>query len=208
MGLNFKYLLYFQKDRIWDILKGMDEYCDTAGMKPATIRFPDYDLVIPLTSSWGEENIISHDKSEIDFAISMNFEEDPALIDYLINQGNTLEVRSPPGDDTPHVFSIGFIYLTVYPHLINHYAFEKPSNLSLFMFDTTGTKMSLLFSESISIRKTFIKILRNFQGVAGIFDREIDGGELFWFRGKEYALDVGDVYMLPEQIEETIRRGW
>jgi hypothetical protein len=68
--------------------------------------------------------------------------------------------------------------------------------------------MSFLFSESESIRRTFTELLENYDGVSGIFDREIDYGQLFWFMGKQIEKDVESVYMLPEEIEEMLRRGW
>ena len=68
--------------------------------------------------------------------------------------------------------------------------------------------MSFLFSESESIRRTFTELLENYDGVSGIFDREIDYGQLFWFMGKQIENDVESVYMLPEEIEEMLRRGW
>jgi len=43
--------------------------------------------------------------------------------------------------------------------------------------------------------------------VCGILDLEIDYGRLFWFGGREVEASVGDVYMLPEEIEEMLRRG-
>lgn len=208
MGLNYNYLLYFKRDQLWDVLQGLSDYCDTEGMKPTTIQFPDHDLVIPLMSSWGEKDVIPFDKQYIEFAILMNFEEDPTIFEYLSDRGDDLENRSPPEDGKVNIYSIGFIYLTVYPDLLQHYAFKKPSDLCLLGFETAGTRMSFLFSDSTSIRKTFVDILRRFNGVTGVFDREIDGGELFWFKGKEMSLDVGCSYMLPDEIEETIRRGW
>jgi len=33
-------------------------------------------LVLPIMSSWGEENVIPYDKPKFEFALSMNFEED------------------------------------------------------------------------------------------------------------------------------------
>ncbi len=52
MGLNYKYMLYFHKDQLWEVLKGLSDLCDREGMKPTTIQFPDHDLMIPLMSSW------------------------------------------------------------------------------------------------------------------------------------------------------------
>jgi hypothetical protein len=208
VGLNYNYLLYFKKDKLWDVLQGLAAYCDTEGMKPTTIQFPDHDLVIPLTSSWGEKDMIPYDQPEFEFALSMNFKEDPAILDYLINRDGDQFDRSPPEDGQVKVYSIGFIYLTVYADLSQHYGFKKPSDMVLFKFGTTGTKMSILFADSTSIRKTFIDLLARYKGVIGIFDWENDYGELFWFKGKHLQFSLSRNYLLPEEIELELQRGY
>lgn len=208
MGINHNYLLYFKKDQLWDVLKGLAEYCDTKGMKPTTIQFPGHDLVIPLMSSWGEKGLIPYDSLEIDLAISMNFEEDDAIIDYIINRDGISFDRSPPEDGSPRIQSIGFIYLTVYTDLSHHYAFKKPTDMVLFKFGTTGTKMSFLFSESTSIRKTFVNLLEHNHGIAGIFDWENGYGELFWFRGRHLQFSLSSNFLIPEEIELELKRGY
>ena len=170
MGLNYNYLLYFSQAQLWQVLQNLGDMCDTEGMAPTTIQFPDHDHTIPLMASWGEKPIIPHNKPEIEFALSMNFEEDEAIADYLRNRDGEQFDRSPPKDGKPKIHSIGFIYLTVYTDLSQHYAFKEPNNLCLLEFGTTGTRMSILFSESDSIKKTFIKFLEDNHGIAGIFD--------------------------------------
>lgn len=208
MGLNYNYLLYFKHDRLWDVLQGLSDYCNTEGMKPTTIQFPDHDMVIPLTSSWGEKDVIRFDKPEIDFAISMNFEEDEAILDYLRNRDGDQFDRSPPEDGQVKVYSIGFIYLTVYTDLLQHYGFKKPSDMVLFNFGTTGTRMSFLFADSTSIRKTFTELLVRFKGLIGIFDWENDYGELFWLKGRHLDFRLSSNYLCPEEIEKELQRGW
>ena len=208
MGLNFNYLLYFPKEKIWEVLKSLSEGCDTEGMKPTTIQFPDHDLALPLTTSWGESAVVPYNQSKYEFAISMVFEEDQAILEYLTNRGDDLEERSPPEDSTPNRYAIGFIYLTVYADLDKHYGFTQPNEMVLFEFGTTGTRMSLLFSESTSIKETFIKLLENHQGICGIFDWENDYGELLWFKGEEMSFRLSSNYLLPDQIETELSRGW
>ncbi|MBE0687476.1 MAG: hypothetical protein IH585_15915 [Anaerolineaceae bacterium] len=67
--------------------------------------------------------------------------------------------------------------------------------------------MSILFSESESIRRTFSKLLENYNGVTGIFDWENDYGELFWFKGKTMQQSLSNNYLLPEEIEVELKRG-
>ena len=208
MGLKYKYLLYFQKDQLWKVLRGLGEICDTEEMQPTTIKFPDHDLVIPLTSSWGEKTVIPYDQPEFELALSMNFVEDPAILDYLINRDGDQFDRSPPEDGQVRIYSIGFIYLTVYTDLSQHYGFKKASDMVLFKFGTTGTKMSFLFADSTSIRKTFIDLLARYKGLIGIFDWENDYGELFWLKGRAMSVRLSSNYLLPDEIELELQRGY
>lgn len=209
MGLNYNYLLYFNKDRLWDVLLGLAEICDTEGMTPTTIHFPDHDLVLPLMTGWGQGSEQAHDKPEYSFAISMYFDEDAAILDYLHNRDGDRYDRSPPDEQAIEQVAIGFIYLTVYADLSKHFAFkDKATDMVLLEFGTTGTKMSMLFEESASIRKTFIKLLARFQGLIGILDLEIDYGQLFWFKGEEVEFTPSDNYLLPEELEKELKRGW
>ena len=208
MGLNYNYLLYFKRDRIWDALQGLGEISDTEGMKPTMIHFPDHDLVLPLMSSWGEKSEFQHDKPELKFDTSIYFDKDPAILEYLHDRDGEEYDRSPPEENRGNQFAIGFIYLTVYADLSQHYAFKKPTDMVIFEFGTTGSRMSWLFEESTSIRNTFIKLLEKFDGICGILDREVDYGELFWFKGKKLQTSVLSIYILPDEIEEMLDRGW
>lgn len=208
MGLNFNYLLYFPKDRLWEVLRDLGEKCEPTGNQPTKIQFPDHDLILPLAISWGKSNVLPCDQAEYEFAISMVFDEDPAILEYLTNRGDDLAERSPPEDGTSNRYAIGYIYLTVYADLSQHYAFDVPNQMVLFKFGTTGTRMSLLFSESTSIKKTFIKLLEDHHGICGIFDWEVDYGELFWFRGEEMQFSLSSNYLLPDEIEAELTRGW
>jgi len=208
MGLNYSYLLYFKQDHLWDALTGLAKICNPVDPPPTTIHFPDRDLILPIATDFLEANEVLYDEPEIKFAISMVFKEDEAILDYLDNKEDDWIRRAPPDFDGAARVSIGFIYLTVYTDLSQHFAFKKTTDLVLFRFGTTGTRMSFLFSESESIRRTFTELLENYDGVSGIFDREIDYGQLFWFKGKQIEKDVESVYMLPEEIEEMLRRGW
>jgi hypothetical protein len=166
------------------VLTDLSTLCEPAGGQPTTIQFPDHDLTLPLAISSGESNLVPSDHPKYELAISMVFDEDPAILDYLADRGDDLEERSPPEDGSLNRYAIGFIYLTVYADLERHYGFDLPINMVFFEFGTTGTRMSFLFADSISIKKTFIKLLKDHQGIFGIFDWENDYGELFWFRGR------------------------
>ena len=211
MGLNYRYLLYFKRQRLWEVLNGLGEMADLGGMAHTTVHFPGHDQVLPLTTSFGKPNEIQHDAPEYEFILSLYFEQDAAILDYLQDRDGREWDRSPPDDDAGSRVAIGLIYLTVYADLSQHYAFKEPTDLALFAFDTTGTRMSMLFEDSTSIRNTFITLLERFDGLIGILDREVDYGELFWFKGKTYPpyeQSVLHVYTTPDEIEEMLKDGF
>jgi hypothetical protein len=154
MGLNHNYLLYFKREHLWDALQGVAKIAEGIDPPPTTIHFPDHDLVLPIATGFQEENELPYNKPEIDFAISLLFNEDEAILDYLSSNHDDWIHRAPPKEGGIEQVAIGFIYLTVYVNLSKHYAFKKPTDLVLFRFGTTGTRMSFLFSELESIRQT------------------------------------------------------
>jgi hypothetical protein len=204
MGLNFNYLLYFKREHLWDALQGVVEIAKPYDHARTTIHFPDHDLFLPIMTGFQEGSELQHDQAELNFVTSLIFEEDKAILDYLLNNGDEGVQRSPPETVGINRVAIGFIYLTVFADLSQHRAFKKPTDLVLIKFGTTGTHMSMLFEDSKSIRKTFINLLERYHGVSGIFDREVDYGQLFWFKGKQVETNVLSVYMLPEEIEEML----
>jgi hypothetical protein len=208
MGLNYNYLLYFKKEHLWDALQGVVRIAERSDPFPTTVHFPNHNLVLPIVTGFQEENELSYDKPEFKFDISLFFDEDKAILDYLSHNGSADAYRAPPDPDGIRRVAIGLIYLTVYADLSEHYGFQKPSDLVLFSFGTTGTRMSILFSESESIRRTFSELLENNAGVIGIFDWENDYGELFWFNGKSMQVSLSNNYLLPEEIEAELKRGW
>ena len=85
---------------------------------------------------------------------------------------------------------------------------KKADDQIIFEFGTTGTQMSLLFANSTSIRETFIRLLEKNQGLCGVFNREVDWPELFWLKGKRYSKSIRSAFMLPEEIEDELKKGW
>jgi hypothetical protein len=207
MGLDYNYLLYFKRECLWDALQGVAKISELDNHPPTTIHFPDHDLVLPIRSGFRQEHDQPHDKAEYNFDASLKFEVDDSIWDYVCSRMNNLNLLEAP-DDSVNQVAIGYIYLTVYADLSQHWAFMKPTDLVLFQFGTTGTHMSRLFNESDSIRKTFTKLLEKHRGVCGIFDRENDGGEVFWINGLRVREYIDNVYMHPDAIEETIKRTW
>jgi hypothetical protein len=209
MGLDYNYLLYFERDYLWDALWGVVKIAEPHH-PPTIIRFPDRELVIPLDSWLLKEKEVHHSNPEFSFSIVLRFEEDEAIQDYMISRGRWEgeTERSPLIMGERDQVMIGYIYLTIYADLSQLWAFNKPIDLVLFKFGTTGTRMSLLFSESESIRRAFSSLLENHHGVCGIFDRENYGGEVFWWKGLHVREYIEDVDISPDEIEDILRRGW
>ena len=99
MGLNYRYLLYFKRQRLWDVLNSLAEMADSGGMATTTVHFPGHDQVLPLTTSFGKPNEIQHDAPEYEFILSLYFEQDPAILEYIQDRDDHEWDRSPPDDD-------------------------------------------------------------------------------------------------------------
>ena len=208
MGLDFSYLLYFKREHLWEALQGVAAIAEQHD-PPTRINFPDHELAIPLDSWLLEEKEVQHDDPEFNFSIVLRFEEDEVIQDYVysIYRGEGETDRSPPNTEETNQVMIGYIYLTVYNDLSRLMTLKKPTDLVLFDFGTTGTRMSMLFDDSTSIRNTFVELLERCQGVCGVFNREYGGSELFWLEGKHLSEWVGDAYIEPEEIERMLRKG-
>ncbi|NMC47448.1 MAG: hypothetical protein GYA52_11545 [Chloroflexi bacterium] len=205
MGLDYSFRLYFNKARIWDVLQGVVEI-GQPHHPPARILFPDHVLEIPLDAWVARSNEFHCDNPELQFATVLNFAEDEPLWEYVTERDHSDEqYRSPPGDGNPRMISIGYIYLYIYQDLSDRHPLNLPVDLVLFEFGTTGTRMSILFEYSMSIRKRFTELLQRFHGVCGVFDRELEG-EVFWFHDLLVDPQPCDPWALPEQIAQDLDR--
>ena len=200
MGLDFSYLLYFKRENLWEALQGVVAIAETHE-PPIKIQFPDHELYIPLDSWTLKDRRVHHDDPDFGFDTVLRFDLDDGIDEYLSDRYYETDGRSPPEPDADNKAAIGYIYLGINNDLSREYPDNDVDNLVLFDFGTTGTRMSLLFSYSTSIRKTFLELLRKYHGVCGVFNREAGGGEVFWFKGREMAIDIDDQYMLPDEIE-------
>ncbi len=194
MGIDFSYMLYFRRTQVWDVLQGVIDIAQPH-QTPAEICFPDHILTFPL-HTWGlPEQGIHCDDAEIRFALVLYFAEDKAVLDYTSRYTKEYYLRSPPPDDMRKI-SVGYIYLTIYQSIPDH----VQSDWVLFDFGTTGTRMSLLFDESISIRDTFKELAQKYHSVCAVFNRE-SGGIVFWLNDHDIPDKMnGDPFLLPEEI--------
>lgn len=205
MGLDFSYLLYFKRQHLWDAMQGLVAIAEPHE-PPIAIQFPDHELLIPLDSWILKDKQVHHDDPDFSFATVLRFELDDEIEEYLGDRYYEGDSRSPPEENEEKKVYIGYIYLGINNDLSREYPEHEVSDLVLFDFGTTGTRMSLLFSYSASIRKTFTELLEKHHGVCGVFNREYGGGEVFWFKGRRMSHHIEDQFMPPDEIEVILRK--
>lgn len=205
MSTNFSYLLYFNRDQLWNALQGVVNIAEPFH-PPTPIHFPTHILPIPLKTYNLPEEGYQFDDPELDFDPILKFEEDEAIIDWIYSgyRGGEDADHNPLKMDQDGKVAIGYIHLTVYNDLSQILTLNKPNDLILFDFGTTGTKMSRLLDYSTSIRKAFVELLERSKGVCGVFNRE-NGGDLFWLKGQHFDKRIEDAYTHPDEIEELLR---
>jgi hypothetical protein len=204
MGLDFSYLLYFQRKDIWDVLQGIGEIADPY-KPPALIVFPDSLLPLPLKPFGTQQKYYNYDDREFQYAISLRFPVDEAIYGYVVRRDKNTDLIDPAKTSALQYTYIGYIYLTVHNDLAALHPENPKTDWVLFNFGTTGTSMSVLFMESISIRKIFLELLVKYRGVCGVFNRE-EAGDVFWSKGRELDEVIPDPWLLPDEIERKVTR--
>ena len=204
MGLDYKYLLYFQRGRLWDAVQGVAAVADP--LEPGTrIQFPGGERIFPFGIwKFNDEQPKSSD-GEFRFTTSLFFEEDAYVSEYIRDLYKKDPDRSPPEPDKGNKYSIGFIYLYVYNDLSRYTKGFTETDLALLDFQSAGTSMSLLFEESPSVRSLFRGLLEDYGGVGGVFDNEYEG-RVFWWKGREVDLSIRSAYVSPTEIESLLKR--
>jgi len=193
--MDYEYLLYVERDALADVLVRLGDLVDPSD-EPTVLHGPDRTVVLPYATWADTPHQLSWDDpaSSWQFAITLCFDPDEAITDYL-RPRHALD----PAADSPQHFDargrarIGYVYLTVHR--------QAPDGLALLSFGTPGSSMSVLFSESDSIRRTFVGLLESGGGVYGVFDRE-DPADLFWWRGREVDVRLPTAEMSLADIEE------
>jgi hypothetical protein len=202
MGLDYSYLLYFDRKLQWEALQVVVDI-SVPHHPPTKILFPDHELSIPL-ESWSSNNgVLKYNDPELQMHTSIYFEEDDAILDYLQDRNGDKNLRSPPEGNLNPKVSIGYIYITIYNETSQRYPDIGSKNYVAFDFGTTGTSMSMLFYYSHSIRSTFVKLLERVPGICGVFNRE-DDGSIFWYKGQHLSIEIANPYMSLAEIESVV----
>ncbi len=162
---------------------------------PTRVVFPDHELLVPLMSWSDNHGVLRHDDPVLHFHFSLTLEEDEAIQYWRRNLGNP-----DPAPGMPvKMATVGLIYLNIHSPDSAFFDETPAGGLVAFDFGTTGTRMSLLFDESPSIRAAFLGLLARVPGVCGVFNRE-DSGEVFWMDGEPVDNHLDDPYLPPRDI--------
>ena len=202
MGIDFSYILYFERKRQWDAFQAVVNIASPQ-QPPLTILFPDHELKVPLETWVDKKGVLRYDEPELELHFVIYFEEDEAIRYYRRAIKEETYYRSPPDAVKPRMLPIGYIYLTIHNPTSGWYEGRNAEDIVAFNFGTTGTRMSLLFDESTSIRKTLVELLERVPGLCGVFNRE-DSGEVFWYRGQLRSDYIQDPYLLPDEIKSLL----
>ena len=65
--------------------------------------------------------------------------------------------------------------------------------------------MSILFQESLSIRREFIKFLERYQGLAGVLDFEKETLELFWLKGMILGEEIPGKLVMLDELKDLVK---
>lgn len=199
MGLDYSYILYFDSEKQWEVLQAVADF-SAPHHPPVKIIFPDHELTFPIETWPWKEGIIKSNDPEMAFQISMNFEEDEAIRDYCQRLDNEIPDRKPPDELKPRTVAIGYIYLSIDQYANENSVGSEMDTLVAFNFGTTGSRMSILFDESNSIRRKFVELLERIPGVCGVFNRE-ESGKVFWYKGQTLDEEIPDPYLTPSEIK-------
>ncbi len=186
MGLDYRYLLFFDRDSELDVLRHLADISagrpdETSVEVPESGDFPYRTETLPFRASGGTPSHLWWDDPapEWNFATVLAFEPDDAIRFYQ---------RDDPRLDAQGRHEIGYIYLTVHRRM-DEWASGADEDVVLFEFGATGSKMSAMFSESESVRRAMVRLLEDSRGVCGIFDWE-DHATLYWWRGRELDVEL------------------
>lgn len=200
MGLDFSYLLYFPRENLWDVLQSLASLCRPSDL-PTLIVFPDHMLPLSMEPWDKKDRMMRFDEEEFGFTLSIYFPLDEAIREYA--QRAFSEHYQEMAKESPLGFPIGYVYTTVNNGVKIPDSPRNDPKLALIEFGTTGTRMSLLFSESDSIRRRFCELLNKHAGICGVFNMENDG-EVIWWKGRNVQWRIGDPFLHPDDIQQEI----
>ena len=167
MGLDYSYVLRFRREQLKEILLAVVERAKPRSGPPVEVILPGGEETIPLPFWVLPEQIrpASFDhRFPPFFGTSLWFEPDEPFERYVAAQ--TAEGHPLPRDARGRI-DLGYVYLSLY---------MKPTkdnpDLEFLDFDFTPAtrQMSMLFAASESVRRFFVQLLEEHNGISGKFE--------------------------------------
>ncbi len=178
MGLDYDYKLRFKREQLGEILLAVADASQPNENPPLEVILPGGAEVISLPFSllWPKVSSISCDAEDfqdfLSFGTSLWFESDALLERYAKAQAAE---GHPLRRDEQGRLNIGYVYLTVMlksqpgrPRTPETEARDRLPYLD-FTFTPATSQMSLLFAGSESVRRFFISLLEQHNGIRGEF---------------------------------------
>lgn len=203
MGIEYSFLLYFERPHLWDTLLGIAAYAQPAKL-PTLISFPDHLVSLPF-DGFITERIIPSESHDISFTTRLYFAPDPQILAFLMQERKPVSLPElTPLPDGSKGVPVGPIYLHVHTDLRHLHQGVYQPELSLVQVEAASTPMSMAFVDSFCMRERFCQLLAELNGVCGVLNME-DYGRLIWLNGKEMDDDLSDPWLSPAEIEERVR---
>jgi len=166
IGLEYEYGLRFRYEDLYGILEDLAQNATVVEGREIDVILPEWRITLPFTSHFKSEPIYLDESTKtLSFDISLYFKPDDEIELYIKEQeeylgasdGDFVNYRCPR-DDQGRV-AIGYIYLYI------SFSFENNMKFANLAFASATTRMGILFTNSPSIRQTFIDFLISHNGL-------------------------------------------
>ena len=165
MGLDYAYSLRFRRNQLAEILLAVADIAKPLPYPPLEVVLPGGtgNIFLPFTSRFKAEPVFCDVQDHLMFATALWFESDDVLERYA----NACDAEGHPlvRDDKGRI-SFGYVYLFIFLKIHKN---NDNSEYLDFHFTPATSQMSLLFAASESVRRSFVQILRDHDGLLGQF---------------------------------------
>lgn len=165
MGLDYEYSLRFRRNQLAEILLAVADVAQPLPHPPLEVILPGGvgSIRLPFTSRFKVEPVFCDARDHLSFDTALWFESDDVLERYA----NACEAEGHPlARDGQGRIRLAYVYLFIWLKI-----HDNNDNQEYLDFDFTPatSQMSLLFAASESVRRSFVQILRDHDGILGQF---------------------------------------
>ena len=166
MGLDYSYSLRFRRSQLAEILLAVADIAKPSLKPPLELTLPSDGgtVSLPFTSRFKTEPIVCDSHKYLSFDTVLCFESDDVLERYS-KMEDARGLPSLARDDQGRI-CLGYVYLSVGLKAYNDPDIRDHLD---FNFTPASSQMSLLFAASESIRRSFVQLLKDHNGMLGQF---------------------------------------